>query len=98
MEPIVYGDYPKSMIDLVKERLPHFTEEEKKLVKGSFDFIGINYYTTRYGKNIPASQAEPICYHNDALAKSETESTLDTSLPLLLVVCAVCACFFLPLL
>lgn len=94
MEPIVYGDYPKSMIDLVKERLPRFTEEEKKLVKGSFDFIGINYYTTRYGKNVPASQSEPICYHNDALAKSETESTLHTSLPY----CVVCACFFLPLL
>ncbi|KAK9926669.1 hypothetical protein M0R45_023884 [Rubus argutus] len=80
MEPIVYGDYPKSMIDLVKERLPRFTEEEKKLVKGSFDFIGINYYTTRYGKNVPASPAEPICYHNDALAKSETENANGVSI------------------
>ncbi|PRQ17020.1 putative beta-glucosidase [Rosa chinensis] len=70
MEPIVFGDYPKIMRDLVKERLPLFTEEEKKLIKGSFDFIGINYYTTRYGKNVPASQAEPLSYHNDALATS----------------------------
>lgn len=33
MEPIVYGDYPKSMIDLVKERLPRFTEEEKNWLR-----------------------------------------------------------------
>ncbi|XP_022119648.2 myrosinase 1-like [Pieris rapae] len=28
-------------------RLPVFTEEEKKLVKGSADFCGVNYYTSR---------------------------------------------------
>ena len=33
---------------LVRDGLPDFTEEEKDLVKGSFDFIGINYYTSRY--------------------------------------------------
>ena len=29
-------------------RLPKFTEEEKKLLKGSSDFLGINHYTSRY--------------------------------------------------
>ena len=28
--------------------LPKFTEEEKKLLKGSYDYIGINHYTTSY--------------------------------------------------
>uniref|UniRef100_UPI0005C800A9 beta-glucosidase 24-like n=1 Tax=Fragaria vesca subsp. vesca TaxID=101020 RepID=UPI0005C800A9 len=70
MEPIVYGDYPKIMRDLVNERRTSFTEEEKNLIKGSFDFIGVNYYTTRYGKNAPASQAEPLSYHSDSLATS----------------------------
>ncbi|XP_004301037.1 PREDICTED: beta-glucosidase 27-like [Fragaria vesca subsp. vesca] len=64
-----YGDYPKVMRHLVKERLPCFTEEEKSLVKGSFDFIGINYYTTRYGKNDPASQA-----NDDLATSSETNA------------------------
>lgn len=68
MEPLVYGHYPKSMRDLVKERLPKFSKKEKILLKGSFDFIGINYYTSRYGKNDPASPKKPTCYHNDAFA------------------------------
>ncbi|CAL9007971.1 unnamed protein product [Prunus brigantina] len=40
--------YPKSMRHLVKERLPIFTKEERRLLKYSFDFVGINYYTSRY--------------------------------------------------
>ena len=48
---------------LVKDRLPVFTAEERKLVKGSFDFIGINYYTSRYAKHIPINpQAAPVSY------------------------------------
>lgn len=48
IHPIVYGEYPKTMQDIVKERLPKFTEEEVKMVKGSIDFVGINQYTTYY--------------------------------------------------
>mmetsp|Transcript_19774 Transcript_19774/g.14509 ORF Transcript_19774/g.14509 Transcript_19774/m.14509 type:complete len:200 (-) Transcript_19774:37-636(-) len=29
-------------------RLPEFTEEEKALVKGSFDFLGLNHYTSKF--------------------------------------------------
>lgn len=59
MEPLVYGDYPKSMRKLVKDRLPTFSNEEKKMIKGSFDFIGINYYTTRYAKSLPIDLSAP---------------------------------------
>ncbi|ONH96078.1 hypothetical protein PRUPE_7G106100 [Prunus persica] len=48
MDPLTYGDYPPSMRSIVKERLPKFTDEESKLLKGSYDFIGINYYSARY--------------------------------------------------
>uniref|UniRef100_A0A803P8B3 Uncharacterized protein n=1 Tax=Cannabis sativa TaxID=3483 RepID=A0A803P8B3_CANSA len=48
LEPLIYGDYPKVMREYVGERLPSFTLEEKNLVKGSLDFIGVNYYTSRY--------------------------------------------------
>lgn len=68
MEPLVFGDYPKSMKDLVKERLPVFTEEEKNLVKGSFDFIGINYYTSRYAKNMKPKSDGPPRYTTDCMA------------------------------
>ena len=36
------------MKDIVGERLPRFTDEEVKIVKGSIDFVGINQYTTYY--------------------------------------------------
>jgi beta-glucosidase len=29
-------------------RLPYFTAEETKLIKGSQDFVGINHYTSNY--------------------------------------------------
>lgn len=36
------------MQNIVKERLPKFTKEEVKMVKGSIDFLGINQYTAFY--------------------------------------------------
>ncbi|KAJ0031479.1 hypothetical protein Pint_14011 [Pistacia integerrima] len=73
MEPLVFGEYPQIMKQIVKQRLPSFSIEEKKLVKGSFDFIGVNYYTTRYAKNIPIDfQAPPISAIADRFT---TEST-----------------------
>ncbi|PKA54143.1 Beta-glucosidase 12 [Apostasia shenzhenica] len=51
MDPLKFGDYPFSMKALVRERLPTFTDEESKKLKDSYDFIGINYYTSRYSKN-----------------------------------------------
>ena len=36
------------MQTIVGNRLPKFTKEEVKLVKGSIDFVGINQYTTYY--------------------------------------------------
>lgn len=48
MHPLVYGEYPKTIQNIVGNRLPKFTKEEVKIVKGSFDFIGINQYTTYY--------------------------------------------------
>ncbi|KAL4326096.1 hypothetical protein GQ457_11G028580 [Hibiscus cannabinus] len=55
MEPLVRGQYPPIMQKLVKDRLPVFTEEDKELIKGSFDFIGLNYYTSMkwYPLHIP---------------------------------------------
>lgn len=48
MDPLVNGEYPKVMQDLVIGGLPKFTPEQKAMVQGSFDFIGLNYYTARY--------------------------------------------------
>ncbi|KAK5814010.1 hypothetical protein PVK06_029462 [Gossypium arboreum] len=74
MEPLMHGEYPESMRRLVKDRLPVFTVQQNELVKGSFDFIGINYYTSRYAKNIPSTpNAAPASY----LVDSNVNATVD---------------------
>lgn len=45
------GDYPASMRAQLGDRLPTFSEAEKKLVLGSSDFYGMNSYTTFYAKH-----------------------------------------------
>lgn len=47
LHPLVYGDYPEWMKNNVND-LPKFSQDEKELVKNAFDFIGINYYSSRY--------------------------------------------------
>ncbi|XP_020420359.1 beta-glucosidase 13 [Prunus persica] len=69
MDPFVFGEYPKSMRELVKERLPEFTEEEKVMVKGSLDFLAMNYYASSYAKNKPPSPNEVLRYTLDAAAE-----------------------------
>ncbi|KAJ3691803.1 hypothetical protein LUZ61_020967 [Rhynchospora tenuis] len=48
INPVVFGDYPAVMREVVGSRLPNFTGRQSKLVKGSADFIGINHYTSCY--------------------------------------------------
>uniref|UniRef100_A0A7I4CGE9 Beta-glucosidase n=1 Tax=Physcomitrium patens TaxID=3218 RepID=A0A7I4CGE9_PHYPA len=48
MDPIFFGDYPASMKITLGSVLPNFTLEQKSLLKGSQDFIGINQYTSNY--------------------------------------------------
>ncbi|VFQ89646.1 unnamed protein product [Cuscuta campestris] len=48
LDPIVYGHYPKTMRTLVPKRLPEFTWDQKQMLKNSYDFVGINSYTSTY--------------------------------------------------
>ncbi|KAH7689437.1 Beta-glucosidase protein [Dioscorea alata] len=66
MDPLVFGDYPLSMRVYVGNRLPQFTKEQSQIVKGSFDFIGLNYYTANYARNIPSSNKINVSYNTDA--------------------------------
>lgn len=45
-DPIYLGHYPEYLKQMLRERLPEFTPEELKVVKGSSDFYGMNTYTT----------------------------------------------------
>ncbi|KAF7835971.1 beta-glucosidase 12-like [Senna tora] len=48
MEPIHSGSYPFEMIGRAGKRLPNFTKEESHILKGSIDFLGLNYYSSTY--------------------------------------------------
>jgi beta-glucosidase len=50
MHPLVHGDYPPVMRKNVGSRLPSFTTEELKRVRGSFDYVGFNHYIAVYVK------------------------------------------------
>uniref|UniRef100_A0A0D9VXY3 beta-glucosidase n=1 Tax=Leersia perrieri TaxID=77586 RepID=A0A0D9VXY3_9ORYZ len=65
LDPLINGQYPKTMQEIVKERLPTFTPEQAKLVKGSADYFGINQYTASYMADQPASQQVPTSYSSD---------------------------------
>jgi beta-glucosidase/6-phospho-beta-glucosidase/beta-galactosidase len=67
MEPLTKGDYPISMRTLVGNRLPRFTKEQSKAINGSFDFIGLNYYTARYAQNVKHNIIGNISYNTDSL-------------------------------
>ncbi|CAI9760875.1 unnamed protein product [Fraxinus pennsylvanica] len=71
--PVVTGDYPPVMRQLVGERLPKFTPEQVTLVKGSYDFLGINYYTTNYATNSPKTPGANPSYNTDQEVQTSTE-------------------------
>ncbi|XP_070575688.1 cytosolic beta-glucosidase-like [Ptychodera flava] len=71
---LVNGDYPEIMKQdvlrksreqgLTSSRLPTFSKNEKTLTKGTADFLGLNYYTTRRVRHA-ASPALPAGYMED---------------------------------
>ncbi|KAF9665394.1 hypothetical protein SADUNF_Sadunf16G0118000 [Salix dunnii] len=66
MDPVTKGDYPQTMHDCVGGRLPKFSEEESKMLRGSYDFIGVNYYTTYYAQNVEDANYKNIGFMEDA--------------------------------
>ncbi|KAJ7982476.1 Beta-glucosidase [Quillaja saponaria] len=74
MEPLTKGDYPYSMRYLVGNRLPKFSKEESELLKQSFDFIGLNYYTANYVSHAPyLRNSSQLGIQTDSLAKLSTQ-------------------------
>lgn len=71
-EPIFgSGDYPRVMRDWLNQKnnflLPYFTEDEAKLIRGSFDFLALSHYTTIL---VDWEREDPIKY-NDYLEVQE---------------------------
>uniref|UniRef100_A0A0D3FXX1 Beta-glucosidase n=1 Tax=Oryza barthii TaxID=65489 RepID=A0A0D3FXX1_9ORYZ len=48
LDPLVYGDYPPEMRQILGGRLPSFSPEDRRKLRYKLDFIGVNHYTTLY--------------------------------------------------
>ncbi|KAL6903507.1 hypothetical protein ACP4OV_004320 [Aristida adscensionis] len=51
IDPLVYGDYPPEMRQLLGSQLPSFSVEDRRKLGFKLDFIGLNHYTTLYAKD-----------------------------------------------
>jgi len=86
MHPLMYGDYPEIMKTNVGTRLPAFTKDQLELVKGSFDFVGINYYTVVMAKDTSVSlMAERKDFVGDPAAEWICMSCISYMIPFLLL-------------
>ncbi|KAL8542391.1 hypothetical protein ACS0TY_003310 [Phlomoides rotata] len=70
IDPIVHGIYPKIMQSVVGNRLPTFTKEQGAMLKGSFDFLGLNYYTAFYAAHAISRQSNSSSTDNTARLSS----------------------------
>ncbi|XP_042511649.1 beta-glucosidase 18-like [Macadamia integrifolia] len=73
MDPIMYGEYPSDMRQILGPMLPTFSEEEKEKLTNKLDFIGINHYTTLYAQDCLFSQCNLTTSQIDAFAYTTGE-------------------------
>ncbi|KAF3450133.1 hypothetical protein FNV43_RR06213 [Rhamnella rubrinervis] len=62
LHPLTYGDYPKIMRSILGNRLPKFNTFESNSLIGSFDYLGLNYYTANYADALPPATANHSFY------------------------------------
>ncbi|KAL8153862.1 hypothetical protein V2J09_011622, partial [Rumex salicifolius] len=72
LDPVVYGNYPLSMRLLLGNRLPQFTPKQSKLLKRSFDFLGLNYYTSYYAMESLSVDRMNLSYTTDSHSTSSS--------------------------
>ncbi|XP_048336893.2 beta-glucosidase 11-like [Ziziphus jujuba] len=69
LDPLVFGEYPRIMKENAGSRIPRFTKAESKIVKGAFDFIGVNHYMAMH---VGDNSSNMALEHRDYLADSAT--------------------------
>ncbi|XP_050419972.1 cytosolic beta-glucosidase-like [Adelges cooleyi] len=70
IQPLVTGEYPENVVKSVNEtnkqlnkkiwRIFPFTEHEKELLKGAYDFIAFNYYFSWYAKPMSSEKDKTL--------------------------------------
>ncbi|KAI3702880.1 hypothetical protein L6452_28633 [Arctium lappa] len=51
LDPLIFGDYPSEMRRYLGNRLPRFSNAERKFMADSIDYIAVNHYSTTYAKD-----------------------------------------------
>ncbi|XP_039137661.1 beta-glucosidase 18-like [Dioscorea cayenensis subsp. rotundata] len=73
LDPIILGDYPTEMREILGSKLPTFTREDRIKLRHKIDFIGINHYTTHYVQDCIFSHCELDKYNGNALVFASGE-------------------------
>ncbi|KAL6903511.1 hypothetical protein ACP4OV_004324 [Aristida adscensionis] len=74
LDPIMHGDYPQEMREILGPNLPEFTlKQKKKLQATKLDFIGLNHYTAVYVKDCIFSPCRVDPMDGDALVVGSAE-------------------------
>ncbi|CAG9833420.1 unnamed protein product [Diabrotica balteata] len=74
--PIINGDYPSQMKQFIAKRsiaqgfkhsrLPQFTSDEVKYIKGAIDFLGVNQYTSMLVRHMDDKNKTEISWEADS--------------------------------
>ncbi|GAB2232942.1 hypothetical protein Droror1_Dr00012012 [Drosera rotundifolia] len=66
LEPLTFGHYPETMRSLVGSRLPVFSKEQSQMLNHTYDFIGLNYYTSSYAADDTSFTGTNLSYTTDS--------------------------------
>ncbi|KAJ8973206.1 hypothetical protein NQ317_018955 [Molorchus minor] len=87
--PIYNGNWPRVVIDRVgfrsehenftKSRLPKFTHEEIEYIKGTYDYVGLNSYTTELVGDASEEEFGQPSYTKDVRIETSTDPSWNTT-------------------
>ncbi|CAL9220137.1 unnamed protein product [Arabidopsis halleri] len=80
LDTTMFGDYPQRMKDVVGHRLPRFSREQMAKLKNSADFVGINYYSSRFSNYVEKPDPSKPSWMQDALTTWEEKNVFGVSI------------------
>ncbi|KAF4319603.1 hypothetical protein BBO99_00005951 [Phytophthora kernoviae] len=61
LQPMISGDYPAVVREVVGDRLPHFTPQESEELKGSYDLFMVNHYASKSVTDCDSPTSQRSC-------------------------------------
>ncbi|PKA65103.1 putative inactive beta-glucosidase 14 [Apostasia shenzhenica] len=73
LDPLILGDYPSEMREILGPRLPTFSSDEKKKLQNKLDFVGVNHYSTKYARDCIVSHCDSLTTETDGFVFTTEE-------------------------